>query len=138
MDLIVYLDTKARELEKLMAGQKSMIVRGATGRKLTNGRVQPGDQLYFVQNNGEWLVRAFATVSNVLKSEKLIEEQSRQVLNANQSKLALTSEQIQRGDGKRYLVLVEVRDTCPVEPFLLPVPVSGTSTTGSRLVMSKM
>ena len=45
MDHIVYLDTKAQELEKLLAGEKSMIVRGATGRKLPHGRVHPGDTL---------------------------------------------------------------------------------------------
>lgn len=39
MDHIVYLDAKARELEKLLDGKKTMIIRGATGRKLPHGRV---------------------------------------------------------------------------------------------------
>lgn len=117
MDHIVYLDTKAQELEKLLAGEKSMIVRGATGRKLPYGRVKPGDQLYFVRNNGEGTVQASATVSTVFNSEKLTEEQSRQMLDRNRPKLALSSEQVKRWGGKRYLVLVEVIDVCSVEPF---------------------
>jgi len=34
MDHIVYLDAKAKELEHLRSGQKSMIIRGAMGRKM--------------------------------------------------------------------------------------------------------
>jgi hypothetical protein len=117
MDHIVYLDTKAQELEKLLVGQKSMIVRGATGRKLPYGRVQPGDTLYFVRNNGEGTVQASATVNEIFNSEKLSEVESKHVLNENQSKLDLTHEQIKRWGGKRYLVLVEVMEVCPVEPF---------------------
>jgi hypothetical protein len=117
MDYIVYLDTKSQELEKLLAGEKSMIVRGATGRKLPYGRVQPDDKLYFVRNNGEGTVQASATVSKVFNSEKLSKEESNKVLIENQPKLALTSEQVKRWAGKRYLVLVEVKDVSTVEPF---------------------
>ena len=39
MDNIVYLDFKARELENLKNGQKTMIIRGAMGRKLPYGRL---------------------------------------------------------------------------------------------------
>ena len=52
MDHIVYLDAKAKELENLVKGNKSMIIRGANGRKIPYGRVNEGDILYFVNNNG--------------------------------------------------------------------------------------
>jgi len=117
MDHIVYLDAKAQEMEKLLAGEKTMIVRGATGRKLPHGRVHPGDTLYFVRNNGEGTVQAFATVNNVFNSEKLSAEESKQIMKENQPKLALTPEQVKRWGGKRYLTLVEVIDVCSVEPF---------------------
>lgn len=110
MDHVVYVDAKAHELEKLLAGEKTMIVRGAAGRKLPYGRVNVGDRLFFIHNNGDGLVRASALVSEVFNSEKLTEDQSRDLLNANQSKLALTPEQVKRWAGKRYLVLVEVKD----------------------------
>ena len=58
MDHVVFVDPKAEELEKLIAGTKTAILRGATGRKMPYGRVNPGDSLYLMRNNGEGLVRA--------------------------------------------------------------------------------
>jgi hypothetical protein len=119
MDHVVYVDTKARELEKLLAGEKTMIVRGATGRKLPYGRVQPNDCLFFIQNKGDGMVRASAAVREVLNSEKLTAEGSAELLRANQAKLQLTPEQVERWSGKRYLVLIEVANPQPLEPFAI-------------------
>jgi hypothetical protein len=119
MDHVVYVDVKAHELEKLLSGEKTMIVRGATGRKLPYGRVQPGDCLFFIENNGEGIVRASATVSHVLNSEKLSEEQSAELLKSSQSKLDLTPEQVKRWSGKRYLVLIEVIQSRAIDPFAI-------------------
>ena len=47
MDHVVYLDAKAKELDLLISGEKGMIIRGATGRKMPYGRVNTGDVLYF-------------------------------------------------------------------------------------------
>lgn len=41
MDHVVYLDAKEKELNKLLSGQKTMIIRGAAGRKMPYGRVFP-------------------------------------------------------------------------------------------------
>jgi hypothetical protein len=117
MDHVVYVDAKAHELEKLLVGGKTMIVRGAAGRKLPHGRVEPGDCLFFIENNGEGIVRASATVSHVLNSEKLGEKQSAELLKSSQSKLDLTPEQVKRWSGKRYLVLIEVTQVRAVDPF---------------------
>ena len=125
MDHVVYLDAKAKELEKLLAGQKSMIVRGATGRKMPYGRVAAGDVLYFINNNAESLVRARGTVNEVVNSEKLTEEQSITLLEQNQPRLNLTAEQIKRWGGKRYLVLISVGDVQPVKPFAIDRSVYG-------------
>jgi hypothetical protein len=119
MDHVVYLDAKANELGKLVAGQKSMIVRGAAGRKLPYGRVNPADRLFFIQNNGDGLVRASAVVSGVINSDKLTEEQSRNLLEVHQTKLCLTSDQIKRWAGKRFLVLIEIEKVCTLEPFTI-------------------
>jgi hypothetical protein len=119
MDHIVYVDAKARELEKLLSIEKTMIIRGATGRKLPYGRVEPGDCLFFIVNNGDGIVRASATVGNVFNSEKLTEEQSAALIKNCQSKLNLTPEQIKRWSGKRYLVLVEVAQVRAIDPFAI-------------------
>ena len=119
MDHVVYVDVKTRELEKLLAGEKTMIVRGATGRKLPYGRVEPGDCLFFIENNGEGIVQASATVSNVFNSEKLSEEESAELLRGSQLMLNLSPEQSKRWSGKRYLVLIEVTQVRAIDPFAI-------------------
>ena len=119
MDHVVYVDAKARELEKLLSGEKNMIVRGATGRKLPYGRVEPGDCLFFIENNGDGIVRASATVNTVFNSDKLSEDQSVALLKSSQSKLNLAPEQIKRWSGKRYLVLIEVTLIQGIDPFAI-------------------
>lgn len=119
MDHIVYVDAKEKELERLLAGTKRMIIRGAAGRKLPHGRVQSGDCLYFIRNNGEGLVQAKAVVTKAHHSEKLSEEESRRVVEENQAALQLTPAQVKRWTGKRYLVLVSVGDVSPVAPFAI-------------------
>ena len=119
MDHVVYVDVKARELERLLTGEKTMIVRGATGRKLPYGRVQAGDCLFLIENNGEGLVRASATVSDVFNSEKLTVEQSNELLRSSQSGLKLTPEQMKRWSGKRYLVLIGVTQVRAIDPFAI-------------------
>lgn len=119
MDHVVYLDAKAGELPLLAAGSKTMIVRGATGRKLPYGRVNSGDVLYFINNNGEGVVRAKALVKSVLNSDKLSEEASGQMIEAHQTKLQLTADQTKRWAGKRYLVLIEVEAFEPLAPFAI-------------------
>ncbi len=74
MDCVVYLDSKAKELENLTNGKKNMIIRGAMGRKLPYGKVNIGDVLYFIENKGDGLVKAKATVSDVFNSEKMTKE----------------------------------------------------------------
>lgn len=117
MDHAVYLDWKAKELEKLMDGSKTMIIRGATGRKIPYGKVFPNDQLYFINNNGEGLVRAKAIVKEAYHSDKMDKETSIKLVEENQHKLRLTDKQFQKWAGKRYLVLIELEDFTTVESF---------------------
>jgi hypothetical protein len=117
MDHVVYLDAAAKELESLLSGEKSMIIRGAAGRKLPHGRVNEGDVLYFINNNAEGLIRAKANVVSVLNSEKLSVAESAALVHTNQDKLQLTQKQSDRWAGKRYLVLVEVSGVEEIEAF---------------------
>lgn len=117
MDHVVYLDANAKELDLVLLGKKTMIIRGATGRKLPYGRVDPGDVLYFINNNAEGLVRARAKVKSVLNSEKLSGEESAQLVDRHQEQLHLTQKQTERWAGKRYLVLIEIGEVEQIEPF---------------------
>jgi len=117
MDHVVYVDARAGELEKMLAGIKIMLVRGAAGRKLPHGRVQPGDRLFFIQNNGEGRVRASSVVTMVFQSPKLSPAESCQIIFANQDSLQLTPQEVQRWAGKRYLVLIGVDKIRRLNPF---------------------
>lgn len=117
MDHVVYLDAAAKELDRILGGEKTMIIRGATGRKMPYGRVNAGDTLYFLNNDAEGLIRAIAEVSSVLNSDALTEEESRQLVEEHQGKLHLTAKQLNRWGGKRYLVLIGIENVAPLSPF---------------------
>lgn len=117
MDHVVYLDYKAQELENLKRGQKTMIIRGAMGRKLPYGRVNKSDVLYFIENKGDGFVKGKALVENVFNSDTLTKEQSIELVEQNQDKLQLDSGLKKRFAGKRYIVLIPIKDFEVVEPF---------------------
>ena len=117
MDHVVYVDAKANEMENLLDGTKTMLIRGAAGRKMPYGRVNPGDILYLIKNNAEGLIKAKARVNDVFNSEKMTREESTQIVSENQGKLQLTQSQIKHWAGKRYLVLIEVSEVSEIESF---------------------
>lgn len=119
MDHVVYVDAKQGELEKLLSGSARAIVRGAAGRKLPYGRVEPGDCLFFVPNDGKCQVRASAAVISVFNSQQLSAEESRRLIAENQETLLLTPAQVQRWSGKRYLVIIGLGAVTHAAPFTI-------------------
>jgi hypothetical protein len=117
MDHVVYLDAGTKELENLINGNKSMIIRGAAGRKIPHGRVNNGDVLYFINNNGEGKVKAKGVVTYVLHSEKLSVEESFETIIRYQDKLQLPDKQFEKLAGKRFLTLIGLIDIEEVNPF---------------------
>lgn len=117
MDHIVYLNYKAKELDNLKSGKKNMIIRGAMGRKLPYGRVFKSDILYFIENTGDGLIKAKAKVESVFNSEKISKEESITLINNNQSQLILDSSMKKHFSGKRYIVLINIKDFQSVKPF---------------------
>ena len=117
MDHVVYLDYKAKELDNLKSGKKTMIIRGAMGRKLPYGKVQVAENLYFIENKGDGLVKAKAKVSEVFNSEQLTKEESIRLIERNNDKLLLDSGLMNRFGGKRYIVLISIKDFCEIESF---------------------
>lgn len=117
MDHVVYVDAKAKELSKLISGEKTMIIRGAAGRKLPHGRVDAEDVLYLIENDGSGLVKTKCRAKSAFNSEKMSKDESIALVNENQPKLQLTAAQIKRWAGKRYLVLIEVDQIESLTPF---------------------
>jgi hypothetical protein len=117
MDHVVYVDFKAKELQRLLAGEKTMIIRGANGRKLPYDRVHKGDCLYLINNNAEGLAKAKATVKEVTQTHKMVPEESAQTLDMYQPNLQLTQAQIKRWSGKKYLIFIELEAIEEITPF---------------------
>ncbi len=113
----MYLDSRARELENLTKGLKTMIIRGAMGRKVPHGRVAESDHLFFIENKGDGLVKAKAVVETVFHSGQLSKEQSAEIVEQHQDQLKLNDALKKRFAGKRYLVLITLKDFQEVEPF---------------------
>ena len=112
---LVYCDDKEEVLQKILAGTKTMIVRGATGRKIPHSRVFEGETLYLMKK-GTDQVSATATVVSVQNYVKLTEDEITKTLEANQSKLNLSDKEKERWH-KRCLCLIEFSDVKMIEPL---------------------
>jgi hypothetical protein len=116
---LVYCDNTGKKgekvLDKILAGTKTMIVRGAAGRKIPHSRVFEGEQLYFMEK-GSLLITATATVKHVENLIKLTDEEITQTLDKNQSKLNLTNKQKTRWH-KKCLCLVEFENVKEITPL---------------------
>jgi hypothetical protein len=117
MDHVVCLDAGAKELENLINGKKSMIIRGSDERDLPYRSVREGDILYFMSCIGDGEVKARGIVSYVYNSERLSMEASFETIIRNQDKLQLPDAQFYRMAGKKYLVLIGMEEIEVIEPI---------------------
>lgn len=102
---IVYCDDKEKVLEKIISGTKTMVIRGAAGRKIPHSRVFDGETLYFMKK-GTGKISAKANVVNVENHVKLTQDESLNIIQKNGDKLNLSKKQINRWN-KKCLCLVE-------------------------------
>jgi hypothetical protein len=112
---LVYCDDKEKVLEKILSGQKTMIVRGAAGRKIPHSRVFQGETLYFMKK-GTGKISAMAIVTNVQNYTKLTDDEIIRIFEDNQSKLNLSAKQKQRWH-KKCLCLVEFKEVKEITPL---------------------
>jgi hypothetical protein len=112
---LVYCDDKEKVLEKILDGTKTMIVRGATGRKIPHSRVFQGETLYFMKK-GTSQISATATVKSVQNYVKLTEDEITKILEVNQSQLNLSDKQKERWH-KKSLCLIEFMDVKEIKPL---------------------
>lgn len=112
---LVYCDNVAKELSKILAGQKTMIIRGASGRKIPHSRVFKDKTLYFMEK-GTKKISAKARVTNVLNYVKLTDEEITAVIESHNDKLVLTDKQKERWH-KKCLCLVEFAEVEAIEPL---------------------
>jgi hypothetical protein len=119
MDHIVYLDSDAKELERLIAGHKTIIIRAAKEKRTPYGEVSEGDRLYFITTGRPGAVQARAKVKSVLNCSDLTETESNDLINKYLMEMMLVEKQLNDCAGKPYLVLVRVENVERISPFMV-------------------
>ena len=117
---IVYCYNKGKKgervLDRILSGEKTMVVRGAAGRKIPHSRVFAGETLYFMEK-GSLAISAAATVTAVENYVKLTEDEINRVFSDNADALCLTPKQVDRWH-KKCICLVAFSDVKPIAPPL--------------------
>lgn len=112
---LVYCDDKSKELDKILDGSKTMVIRGAAGRKIPHSRVFKGEELYFMEK-GSKKITAKAVVKGVQNYVKLGDDEITKTIEDNNDKLLLTDKQKERWH-KKCLCLVEFDGVEKIEPL---------------------
>lgn len=107
MNYLVFLNAQAGELEKILSGVKTMLVKEFDPDHSTACLVSPGDNLYFLRNKDERALRVKATVLRVLVLPNHSDEDISHVLKEMQPRLRLTEDQYNYWVTKDQVLLVE-------------------------------
>ncbi len=116
---LVYCDNAGKKgekvLDKILSGTKTMVVRGAAGRKIPHSRVFEGERLYFMEK-GSASITATALVTDVQNFVKLSDEEITKTLEENQGRLSLSDKQKARWH-KKCLCLVGFGEVQEISPL---------------------
>ncbi len=115
MNHLVFLDARAGELEKILSGVKTMLVKEFDPAPTHAHPVRPGDSLYFLRDRDECVVRVKATVVRVLPLAGPTEKDLTHTMKAMQSRLHLTEDQFNLWSAKEQVLLVEFESARKIE-----------------------
>ncbi len=107
MNHLVFLDTCAGELEKILSGVKTMLVKECDPAGTALPPVIPGDSLYFLRNKDDYDLRVKATTVRVLFFTNNSEEDLSHTLKEMQPRLQLTEDQYNYWSKKDHILVVE-------------------------------
>jgi len=107
MNHLVFLDARAGELEKILSGVKSMVVKEFDPAQTAGQTISPGDSLYFLRDTDECALRVKATVVRVICLPGNLDEDLSQPLKEMQPRLQLTEDQYNHWSVKQQVLLVE-------------------------------
>ena len=107
MNHLVFLDKRAGELEKILSGLKTMLIREFDPAQTTAHPVSPGDSLYFLRNKDDCAVRVKAAVTRVLSLTNNSDQDLSHTLKEMQPRLQLTEDQYAYWSARGQLMLVE-------------------------------
>jgi len=105
MNHLVFLDARAGELEKILSGVKTMLVKDCDPVQSSPNPIQPGDSLYFLRDQDDRALRVKATVVRTLVITN--QEDLSHTLKAMQPRLQLTECQYSHWAARQHVLLVE-------------------------------
>jgi hypothetical protein len=107
MNHLLFLDTRAGELEKILSGVKCMLVKEFDPARSSRQPLSPGDSLYFLRNKDDCSLRVKASVVRVFTVINAPDEDLTHTLKEFQPRLQLTEDQYNYWSAKEQAVLVE-------------------------------
>ncbi len=107
MNHLVILDAQAGELEKILSGTKSMVLKEFDPARPASHTISPGDSLYFLRNKAESSLRVKAAVLRVLFFTNHTDDDLSHILKEMQPRLQLTEDQYNYWSAKGQVLLVE-------------------------------
>jgi hypothetical protein len=107
MNHLVFLDTRAGELERILSGMKTMLIKEFNPAQTTARPVRAGDSLYFLRNQDDCAVRVKATVVRILSFTNSLDEDLSHTLKELQPRLQLTEDQYAYWSARKQVLLVE-------------------------------
>jgi hypothetical protein len=115
MNHLVCLDTCGGNLEKILSGVKTMLVKEFDPAGTAMPPVNPGDSLYFLRDKDGCAVRVKATAIRVLFFTNNSEEDLSHTLKEMQPRLQLTEDQYNYWSAKQQVLLVEFNDAHKID-----------------------
>lgn len=119
MNYLVILDPSAGELEKILSGIKSMLVKELCPAQPAVFSVNPGDSLYFLRSKEDTTLRVKATVIHVMCFTSNLTEDFTHTLKEMQPRLQFTEEQYNYWAAKKQMILVEFGSAQKINPVQL-------------------
>jgi hypothetical protein len=121
MNYLVFLDASAGELEKILSGVKSMVVKEFDPAQTAANPVNQGDGLYFLRDKVDCAVRVKATVVRVFAFDHGVNEGLSHILKELQTRLQLTEEQYNHWSTRKQALFVEFEAAQKIPEFHISV-----------------
>lgn len=119
MNYLVFLDTRAGELEKILSGVKCMLVKEFNPARSSRQPVSPGDTLYFLKDKDDCSLRVKASVVRVFTVINAPDEHLTHTLKEFQPRLQLTEDQYNYWSAKEQVQLVEFESSQKIDVILV-------------------
>ncbi len=120
MDHVIYVSRSLKEHDRLIGGDRTMLVRGSFAKKAPYGKVRTGDRLFFATGNSSRnVVKAAAAAGDVIDSPKLTGIEPECLLAEHAGELQLSDVEMAKWSVKKFLTLVELKDLSPIVPFTI-------------------